>query len=981
MASVAEIWKAVFLAALVIVLLDSTTIGGILLQCIVVSDIKATFKGRSRLFAEAGGNWESLPRCECGEDLWKALEEMDFRIQALVVPGSKLAELNLKVDQLNLRVHQLEISVNNVEVLKNDVTSIQKDIQTLKHGLNEGQSNSLPPVPLPSLEEVIKKVDAEENNIPRLKTEVAKVESDRGDLRESFERMKREVAKERSETNLTVASIRARIDSLDRAGQRVIGILRASKSFSDNFTINQKDVAKAQEVPPSVPQRKEDQIEVESTKFMMDSAGLPRERIRGNISRPNATEKYATGTATANGDSAALNTSQVLSEGEESQRPFGEDVKEIEFVGSDGSFSFTLSGDEVVACTEYESTNVSLSPAVSAPCSSFLNNTEHASVGSSESATLTPQGSPYTEWPLEGAMSLLTEQFLDLQKSMAASRLDDKVAGLEQHAAKVDASLSNLGHLVSACEGNVTRAFSELIEEILQTFGAQEFTNVKNHSENLQNSVGVFRDSIKSVLVKFKGMELDLASFTENFTASHEAFRQEQKDNVGSIESWLLTLNDSVASGATEMRSKFEGINHLLDTRISELDRRFQEAASLTVRLNETLTHLNINVRKLTQDYNSSIANTDLSLREKISELERAFTGEIEHVNQMVQNMTNVAEQLPLFYGWHPDDSEGCQGLKLLATDEHVVLSTELGRFRVPNLPTDLLPTDSVVRFRCSPAGSHRLVGAEELRCLGGGRWSHRPPVCQPLPTLEQLLIADKGSVTVPSIHNDGVLEEDEWTCTDDDGNLVVRPGAKMRLTCLYPRSKGDVVWLHNGRGVPKDAIISWASEAKLRGFAYRMSIDAATPKHSGEYSCQAPDGKRHSVKIKVAEVECERLKAPLNGLVVPNTSGRVRVGSRARFSCHLGHHLVGRQEVICLGNGRWSDLVPTCEEIENFVPPEGACPRPSIPPGMVVLPDQKWYYKNSKVNYSCDGGRHLVGMPTAACHSGTWMGVNRKCV
>ncbi|XP_077544817.1 complement receptor type 2-like [Haemaphysalis longicornis] len=163
--------------------------------------------------------------------------------------------------------------------------------------------------------------------------------------------------------------------------------------------------------------------------------------------------------------------------------------------------------------------------------------------------------------------------------------------------------------------------------------------------------------------------------------------------------------------------------------------------------------------------------------------------------------------------------------------------------------------------------------------------------------------------------------------------------------------------------------------------FGYSMAIGTATLEHSGEYSCQAPDGKRHSIKIKVAEVECERLKEFVNGRVVTSPSGRFLAGCSFNFSCLLGHRLVGRQEVVCLGNGRWSDLVPTCEEIENFVPPEGACPRPRIPPGMVVLPDQKWYDGGSKVNFSCDGDRRLVGMPTAECRGRTWKPRHRKCL
>ncbi|KAL1420634.1 hypothetical protein MTO96_023883 [Rhipicephalus appendiculatus] len=266
------------------------------------------------------------------------------------------------------------------------------------------------------------------------------------------------------------------------------------------------------------------------------------------------------------------------------------------------------------------------------------------------------------------------------------------------------------------------------------------------------------------------------------------------------------------------------------------------------------------------------------------------------------------------------NDAADCPGLDVLAGDDRLVLSTHnSGRYRAPHLPSYPLPVGSVVRFRCVPAGSHKLIGAAEIRCLGAKRWSSKPPRCHPLLTLDQIMDFAAGNTTnmTPSILYDKLVD-DELASADDSDNLVVRLGANLRLKCLYPRKRGNVTWLHNGT-FPSDAALAWVKEgpADLGENAYVLEINRTSPEHSGTYRCETSEGTNHSITIKI---------------------------------------------------------------LDHFSLPEGSCLRPVVPDGFSVSPDKDWYETGTRISYSCQGGKLLVGMPNAICHEGQWMGKNRRC-
>ena len=66
------------------------------------------------------------------------------------------------------------------------------------------------------------------------------------------------------------------------------------------------------------------------------------------------------------------------------------------------------------------------------------------------------------------------------------------------------------------------------------------------------------------------------------------------------------------------------------------------------------------------------------------------------------------------------------------------------------------------------------------------------------------------------------------------------------------------------------------------------------------------------------AVVDCGSLQNPANGMV---TVTETTLGSTARYSCSDSNYLlVGAAERTCQVNGMWSESVPQCSELWQFI-------------------------------------------------------------
>ncbi|XP_077492252.1 uncharacterized protein LOC144103397 [Amblyomma americanum] len=880
--------------------------------------------------------------CKCCSDVLKAVEKLK--------------------EELKLLNDEVSASKNDINNLQQPFMRAQGDIQDLKAGVNKVSTT----------------IQEDESKIRQIQADISEMKAERTDLREAVERVKRDLHQDRLQTNQSIAAVHAetkrlaevlmppmqrimaslpnklaKIERLDKAGQRVMELL-ASSQRETNIPDTNQDHSSERKKAASTPTQKIHQS-VPTEVSSQGSAGEENhdnellgytsqlERVTNPFPLPfhNVSIRDVQGFAADNDSYVLGNVSNTfLKDGNLTQRAF-DGIGEIELVGAEENFPIVMRESDIGGCTGFGTSNHSASTTPSAPCYHLTNDSEKNSDQWNNN-----------ELPIENVMRVMAQKLLNLQKIFDDGACVSRVSQLEDRSALVNANLSELHLLVSSYKALDTDAIKEMettianmsdvVNEALVKLEKRVLTELDGRTaENTRNTTAVW-ESLQSILNRIEEIEFGL-----NSTIAKDDSLRLMNVSLATLEAQLLALNDSVETAGSEeimeLKSELRNLSESLQAPISDFDRRIQQSLSLTSALKEALDNVTSWLEVVSENAKKSVIAGDLKLQTITEELGRVFRAE-----KLKQDMQNVTDSLLGIQGGHPgfgvetmsrvvllrqyehmrqekidipltreahaDDSSGCPGLNVLAADDRLVMSTNPGgRFSAPNLPSDRMPLGAVVRFHCMPAGTYRLVGARQLTCLGTKRWSSPPPTCEPLPTLEQPL-GNSSDVAVPSIVHDGLVD-DEWASADDEGRLVVRPGRRLRLKCLYPAQKGTVFWLHNNTD-PRDASFELVRERPddNKFHAYQMEIGSATPDHSGTYSCETEDGKRHSLSIMVADVTCEKPKSRLNGELEVTSPGPISVGKKVQFLCDMGYNLTGSEEIICLGSGRWSIQPPTCE-------------------------------------------------------------------
>ncbi|XP_067369008.1 complement factor H-like [Channa argus] len=97
--------------------------------------------------------------------------------------------------------------------------------------------------------------------------------------------------------------------------------------------------------------------------------------------------------------------------------------------------------------------------------------------------------------------------------------------------------------------------------------------------------------------------------------------------------------------------------------------------------------------------------------------------------------------------------------------------------------------------------------------------------------------------------------------------------------------------------------------------------------------------------------------------------------GQKLQFGCRMyGHFLHGNAEVVCSGNGQWSDPFPTCG------PPSGCGKPPPLADGDTRFTSKFKYNHNDRVEYTCKNYYTMRGGPSKICNNGDWTG-NITCL
>ncbi|XP_078678989.1 clotting factor C-like [Branchiostoma floridae x Branchiostoma belcheri] len=179
-------------------------------------------------------------------------------------------------------------------------------------------------------------------------------------------------------------------------------------------------------------------------------------------------------------------------------------------------------------------------------------------------------------------------------------------------------------------------------------------------------------------------------------------------------------------------------------------------------------------------------------------------------------------------------------------------------------------------------------------------------------------------------------------------------------------------------RGTPSNGQLrSRPSDSYTEGSTVRFECnDGYVLRGSSTSRCEASGSWSHPLPACVKV--CRDPGAPTNGAVVRTgyrqqqrqqpPASHHNVGSQLTFRCNDGYRLVGGAQIICLYDGQWNDVLPTCVRV---------CSLPAIPPNSVIRAPRgrDQVDEGEDVTYACNPGYELTsGSLTRRCQSdGGW--------
>ncbi|GAB6031334.1 hypothetical protein CHUAL_009120 [Chamberlinius hualienensis] len=281
---------------------------------------------------------------------------------------------------------------------------------------------------------------------------------------------------------------------------------------------------------------------------------------------------------------------------------------------------------------------------------------------------------------------------------------------------------------------------------------------------------------------------------------------------------------------------------------------------------------------------------------------------------------------------------------------------------------------NSIVSYSCIPG--YQLSGNGTRICESPGKWSGSTPFCEEIRCKEphrppnSVLSAsgndrsgDGDTFKVGSsvlfrcekghrIHGQTVL-----VC-ERDGIWSGEPPVCQYVDCLFPEpiAFGEVILVSNTTYFGSTAEYICDDRYETIGAAKRHCQENGTwegnPPKCQEISCGIPDKPPSVLNIEVGNYTADHV---------------------AIYVCSTGQRVTGNNTRICLRNGRWSGIAPTCEWVD--------CGRPSSPQnGEIYLLNQSTTYL-SVMEYHCFFGYKLVGPAIRTCkEDGQWSGVNAQC-
>lgn len=270
----------------------------------------------------------------------------------------------------------------------------------------------------------------------------------------------------------------------------------------------------------------------------------------------------------------------------------------------------------------------------------------------------------------------------------------------------------------------------------------------------------------------------------------------------------------------------------------------------------------------------------------------------------------------------------------------------------------------AIVYFSCEDG--YRLLGSSSIQCQKNGLWSGLFPVCisinvdcgdpgTPLHAVKHYI-----NTTVGSLIN--------FTCLT--GYMLV--GAAS-IECMVDGRWSDVLPTCPPIDCGDPGTVTFGTR-ELTNTTYRSTVAYNCINNnyqlvgSSSIRCLA-NGTWSGSLPECKLIDCGMPEETPSGILDYLST---TVGSVSNYTCVEGYRLVGRAERVCLQNGSWSGIVPTCVAITH-------CSRPRTPVFGVTFYTN--YTVGSIVDYDCISGYDLIGSNTMTClPSGRWSADTPSC-
>uniref|UniRef100_A0A914VW63 Sushi domain-containing protein n=1 Tax=Plectus sambesii TaxID=2011161 RepID=A0A914VW63_9BILA len=224
----------------------------------------------------------------------------------------------------------------------------------------------------------------------------------------------------------------------------------------------------------------------------------------------------------------------------------------------------------------------------------------------------------------------------------------------------------------------------------------------------------------------------------------------------------------------------------------------------------------------------------------------------------------------------------------------------------------DKLDHGQQLLFRCTDVGFYRLKGSRKMVCRNG-TWTGKQPSCVRLSPFE----------------------------ADESGPPIV-----FR--------------------VMKEAMAAPDGGEQSLFESYRLAVMMTQPEDAGLFHCVAPSGHRHSIILRVQDVQCPPIPMPtVSALTAQVSSDIFFLGSTVLYHCAPGYQLRGSPKSVCLEPGRWSHRRPSCTPV--------VCPSISLEHKALSVTISSTEF-HGIAEFACAPGYTVVGARQMDClESGRW--------